>query len=59
MCACEPGYVCARCRDTRHDPGYFDSPTPPPDELRFEEMYSPGGMTHYEDVAVPALEDFR
>jgi hypothetical protein len=24
MCACAPGFVCSKCRGTRHDPAYFD-----------------------------------
>jgi hypothetical protein len=24
MCSCEPGWVCAKCRDTRADDSYLD-----------------------------------
>jgi hypothetical protein len=36
MCACDEGYVCSRCRDTRHDPGYFDVDDTPQEPLETE-----------------------
>ena len=32
MCGCVWGYVCVGCRDTRHDPAYFDVDDTPQDE---------------------------
>lgn len=51
MCACEPGYVCPRCRDTRHDPGYFDD-----DAERFGEMLH---ADEWPERIAPALADLE